>query len=428
MSRAFRLLLASLAINLALHLPAYAEKLIFADGQAHVIAGEVSERVIRIENGTSVRVSAKVEYDANILQPEEWEGNRGVLDVLNGSHLVIDDDVVSKYPGSYELMAVFAGTGSTIDVLSGQVRSAHVVLLDNSELNLRSGEIIADAGSGNKSGINLIGDSTANIFGGSVRTGLGDAYAYAIRASDRSVVNLEDGEVIAIADTFNAAAVLLDDEAQLSVSGGILDVYTPYDGSLTVAHLKGNSTGTFSDGRATISRPLVGTYHLFHLEDHAELEVTGGHFLVSDEAHDCPQCPTESSVFRVDDASRLYVAGGDFNFTRPTKGHVDLILNDHTEVTIAGRQFDQPMFQPIADLEGVVSGTLLDGSRFQFSFAREPNSVLRLIPEPQATSLGLWITLPLIRGTHRRRLAKRSAPINEFETVSVARTFDHLRT
>lgn len=62
------------------------------------------------------------------------------------------------------------------------------------------------------------------------------------------------------------------------------------------------------------------------------------------------------------------------------------VLQD-SAIRIYGKDFNFPLFEPIQQLTGVLSGTLSDGSSFEWSFERESSASIILVPEPSVALL-----------------------------------------
>ncbi len=73
-------------------------------------------------------------------------------------------------------------------------------------------------------------------------------------------------------------------------------------------------------------------------------------------------------------------------------------------ITIYGGDFNFPLFEPIEPLTGVLTGTLSDGSSFEWSFERESSASIVLVPEPSATLLFALAAAFTVLRTRRERV------------------------
>lgn len=66
----------------------------------------------------------------------------------------------------------------------------------------------------------------------------------------------------------------------------------------------------------------------------------------------------------------------------------DIEVRDSATVTLFGEGFNYPMFEPISDVSGTITGVLSDGTSVEWDFFRDGNDAnILLVPEPNSVVL-----------------------------------------
>ena len=89
-----------------------------------------------------------------------------------------------------------------------------------------------------------------------------------------------------------------------------------------------------------------------------------------------------------------------FGLLSPGRSGVHIIAEDNSSVEIHGTDFNLP-FGAITPLSGAVSGTLTDGTEFEWTFRRNEAATILLVPEPSST-VGMCLAAIFVIGRRPR--------------------------
>jgi hypothetical protein len=105
--------------------------------------------------------------------------------------------------------------------------------------------------------------------------------------------------------------------------------------------------------------------------------------------------------------SRVSVFGGSIVAIGASEGaHHELRALDNATISVYGGGFNFPL-GPISALSGRLTGSLIDGSAIDWSFARGPGARIILVPEPSAGILILLGAAPVAWRISLGRLKNR---------------------
>jgi hypothetical protein len=137
--------------------------------------------------------------------------------------------------------------------------------------------------------------------------------------------------------------------------------------------------------------------------------IEGGQFDV--EVWEPGQAPLTPRLFLARDESAIEIRGGGANIevfdsdlpgNQPIPGIVRALeAQDQSIITLYGSDFNYPL-GPIADLNGTLTGQLLDGHAINWTFLREATAQIVLVPEPTVSVLSLAGICGLFVGCRRR--------------------------
>jgi hypothetical protein len=263
------------------------------------------------------------------------------------------------------------------------------VKLMDSELTL-SGDVRWDVGWD----LEAAGRSVVNALGGEligpetilrdqamlhVREGGHISPNYGTRAEGDSQVIVSGGHLFGCnRNDFTGTGLLLTDRAYAQLSAGIIACS---DGDAGVK-LTGNATFDLMGGSIRANEPERPFRPVpVDASGRSHVRIYGGELTVNC----CEQIPDESP--------------------RP-----HLLASEEATISIYGTSFNFPLNEPISLNEGVISGTLLDGSDIEWGFRREDQAVILLVPEPPSLSLALLGGLMPVTWRRRRHVACRYWP------------------
>lgn len=287
--------------------------------------------------------------------------------------------------------------GQTLNLRDSGVLGANFEVVD-ATLNIEGGSV-GEGGGAARSVINIGGgtvgrdytatrSSVINISGGAIDDNFIASF---------SEVNISGGEV---GERFTASR-----GSEVNISGGV--VGTDFVAIGGVVNISGGALGAFSKARSgSIVNITGGTVGFsFDADDGSEVNISGG---------------TINNAFRADSGSVVNISGGIVgdNFDAVPGSEVNLLgveffLNDEPiDGLAAGVPFEIVDRDPTSSGLVVLSGTLADGSPFEFElnsdppqfdlsfFASDATLTVTLVPEPAASGL---LLLAAATGIVRRR-------------------------
>jgi hypothetical protein len=393
--------------------------LIYDDSGTHEIVNDLNNAVLRVNHATQLTVRASVSTN---LQPDtipDEPNTQHVAEILGRSRLVIDGGEIWNTDFGWGYTVVTARDGSTIDLLAGIVSGDGGLELNASELNLHEGQVV-----GSTTGVLLRQGSLARVSGGTIRNGAFTDGGVGVRADDTSQLIFSGGSITGWTDDLYAAAVELHDAAQFLMTGGELMAQPLYAAlGLTVLDQGGASFTRISGGKLMLEIPkegLLATPHqIVRLQDDSRLEVLGGEWMVTKRLGD-DLAFNHSRLFDVSGNSSLVIAGGLFQSTNEDELHVDLVVNDLAHVTIVGSDFNLPMFVPIEETAGIITGTLPDGNPLNWEFERNGQATIVLVAEPASTTLfGLGAAWLLSCGFRRKLTRRKGSQPGQSSAIAV---------
>ncbi len=92
--------------------------------------------------------------------------------------------------------------------------------------------------------------------------------------------------------------------------------------------------------------------------------------------------------------SHARAAGGRFEVADVLCRSSSTTARSNFQLTVVGSGFNYPMFEPVTDFAGTLTGTLRDGHDFTWTFDRDADSSIVLVPEPSVrllTGLGFLV-------------------------------------
>ena len=214
--------------------------------------------------------------------------------------------------------------------------------------------------------------TTVNLVtGGSIDEGF-DAF-------DTSIINMSDGSV--------GTSLDVNDDSTGTISGGSIGDGVRARNNATLNLLGGNygsEDSFFDDNSSLFMSGGIGEGFIFN--DNATGFITGGSleavFTNDDTLVTIVDLDLLFDAVGARGASNIEIFGGNINIE-------DMTSSDTAVIDIFGLAFNRP-FGPIADLDGDLTGTLLDGSVIDFEFERDRTAAIVLhgpITAPEPTTL-----------------------------------------
>ena len=119
------------------------------------------------------------------------------------------------------------------------------------------------------------------------------------------------------------------------------------------------------------------------------LEASGdSHLVIESGSYTTNSCSELDYGILARENSSVDVHGGQFFFTglEPNARHIE--VRDNATVTLFGEGFNYPMFEPISDVSGTITGVLSDGTSVEWDFLRDGSDAnILLVPEPSSVVL-----------------------------------------
>jgi hypothetical protein len=247
-------------------------------------------------------------------------------------------------------------------------------------------------------------------------SGSSSGFTGALRANDQSVVNISGGSLhasmstggfvtdtairIAGAGQFHGDRQSGDFAAQISSGGFVTDTAIGLNvlGNSTVTVNGGNFAASISSGgfSSNLASGLLAS-------DDSTVSIFGGNFAGDNEIGGLLD-PSGNAIMAPGSA-KVSIFGGTFTIIDPIlfPTGVDLVAQDTAQMTLFGGGFNYPL-GPIADLSGVLTGTLQSGQPVSLRFLQSEPGQIQLSPVPEPTMvlpLSLLMLAPL-RGRTRR--------------------------
>ncbi|MCA9152484.1 MAG: hypothetical protein KDA92_24445 [Planctomycetales bacterium] len=426
-------------------------QLVYDDGGSHTLTGDSDSVTVQILNGSSLTLDGSfresfftledtAEITVNAVVANSFELNNIPIVAKGNSFVTINDG--SELNGS---------------------RSSGIELQDASQLLLGGGMVRGDAG---RAGIVAGGASTATMTDGEVRADLGDAFssgpavllrdhatfvvsAGKLMSLDLGVVTYDDsrfeanGGIIDVHDLTPTAGIQSFHQSRVVLNDLTMSVESPQT-SIPMFDANEESTIVVNHGAFTYLGfgAKTSLNSAMRTQGDASLEINGGAFQIQNFVDPPTRNATPFNVFAASETSDLVVSGGTYDIRLDITDAQDLSLppklflaqDDGTieirgglfavevkdarvsapagsvreleaqsasVITLYGSNFNYPL-GPIADLEGTLTGQLLDGSAISWSFLRAPTANIILVPEPSTFALSLVSALLLI-SVHRGR-------------------------
>ncbi|MEZ6116722.1 MAG: hypothetical protein R3C28_09130 [Pirellulaceae bacterium] len=312
----------------------------YDDGQEHVLTDPVQQVVV--SNGSLLDIRANVEHvevDGAVLlhnggQLGSMSPEKGIT-LRNGANATLSSGRVWGIEIDAATLTLDGGFVNYFDCNTIEVHNHSNFILESGGvgaadpgcrgLDVLDSNVMVNGGS--TGGITwLAGASTANITSGTL-TNIDNGTLY---ASDTSSITITSGLVT----TPHDVVIRLDDSATLRLTGGEVDAF------------QGN--GIFANHQSTV-------------------EIWAGVVRSN-----------ENSVVSVGGSSQLRIAGGTFELGEDIYPHINAA--GESNVTIFGRDFNFPVSKPIEPLDGVITGTLADGSQVNWRYNRESTATITLLP------------------------------------------------
>ncbi|MCA9172503.1 MAG: hypothetical protein KDB23_32785, partial [Planctomycetales bacterium] len=293
-----------------------------------------------------------------------------------------------------------------------------------------TGNVVASVAVTEMSSIDFHDDSVIAVTGGSIfETGFDDGWGQGlINCSDRARVKLDGTSIIGVQDdstpirtfgqcqlelrgtsahvghftAFGAQYFYVADASQVVVKSGVFSSRVGYAGAESQDHggarlvlAKDISTLRIDGGAFNYSGEGAGhgdftgdVLSVVEVEDGSQAEINGGTFSLQSSMMYVGNTFDPHFVLAKDDA-RVTIRGGSYSGkielapNEPANNvHVhDLAARDTAQIVVVGSEFNYPL-GAIEDIEGVLSGVLLDGSSFTWTFQRDATASVVLVPEP----------------------------------------------
>lgn len=381
----------------------------FADQGSHLFTGVQSEQIV-VRNGTELTYQGELDYRQlqDNAQPVFWGpgisvsesssitviGNAaiqcGSFNAICSPAIHVDASVGTIEGGSLAAQnGVTVANGGILRVMGGNVNAnneavATGIAANASRLEISGGEIQtnADAPRGLELQNGSVGIMTGGVVGVNSTEG---SVGVMIRDSE---FTLSDGEISGGA--LGAAAIGVDvATGRFVMNGGLLKPKTGDLGADGV--VAGN--GAMVELQGGTIEVLVGNanpdqlYSTIVANEDARIIVSGGTMEISS----FDDGPVTAVLAK--DQSSVEILGGEFNVldSGPNLNSFDIMAQDNSTITIHGNGFNYPLFAPIDDLNGAITGTFFDGTEINLTFDRSPSGTIMLVPEPSCGCLILVV-------------------------------------
>lgn len=334
--------------------------------------------LLRIDDGSSHTIATVVDLleiaNKSIVTLDRSEATSVSI---NDSRFVILDSVVSNDIDAINNSVIEIG-GTDGAIIGGHVNASDstITVMNTGELgdgiSLRLGShlVVQDGGRVGDSGTILSALDSSSI----VISNGGTARFTATQLSGSSSLNIEPGAHVLSTITFNGTSRgVIEGEVNVipeDFTPG-MQLFDSADVTLS-AHISCHSD---------TSKTAVEAYGTSHLD------ILGG---LIEGIGDC------DGVFATDIAT-VTIRGGNIDVRRSLFAEsTHLSAAGDSVVTIYGSQFNYPLGQPILDRNGILTGTLEDGTEISWLFRRADNATLLLVPEPDMTPLSVILMAALV--------------------------------
>lgn len=223
----------------------------------------------------------------------------------------------------------------------------------------------------------LSGDS-AGLAGSIFVTETGSSESYSVEIRDTSAFRMDGGQLDLIEDSSgNAAAFVTTGNARATIMNGTVTVQEDkWDDALGFI-AKDGSTVDINGGEFIIQDEMWGSSLLFRVMNNATVNVWGGEHSMTETLWD------DALLFEASDNASVNIFGGEFELNEISWGSklsYDFAAKDLSTVTIYGTDFNYA-YGEVSDEQGNISGTLLDGSAFDFEFSRDAGAKIILVKD-----------------------------------------------
>lgn len=363
----------------------------YDDGERHVLNTEdVIEVPIVVTNGSHLDLTASVLADS--------DGRNGIVVVQQASANVQNSQFVyeGRFPGDW-----FQVSDSTLNITGSTLSAGRApIRIERSQVHLRdvvlSGHFVSvdshttiDNPGKKLGGFELQGSSTLTALSG-------DISAVALEDESKLVIDGDDVFLFSTAGGFTTSVLARDrssvqlkrgsvrrldltDDARVSLTGGRIVTDSLENSGLRV----GLESAVYFGGGEIQGMLATGG---------SSITMVGG------------VIRSNLSTIRMRHSTTMTIAGG-MLVCEETLGPCTSILAQGTStLSVVGSDFNYPMFDPITDIEGTITGTLADGNDFSWTFKRTSKTTIVLIPEPSAITLSDFGFLGLL-GCRRNKNA-----------------------
>ena len=275
---------------------------------------------------------------------------------------------------------------SQLTVLGGDVqhiddentdRSSLYITRENSSLFLLGGEHETSSFFADNL-IDATGSSSVRLANVNVRAAFPMRYGQLFHLKDEANITVDSGSILhftysRLEETISS--IMIEDSARLAVNGGQFRIAFSHSGNMR---------------RAVVD--AMGT---------SQIDVSGGEFTVTS---DVEFALPDNDVYLAyaADQSTVFISGGTTRLNSELDEVVPLTMaaRDQASIFITGTDFNYPIGD-LADLDGILTGTLADGNPFQWRFERDETARIVLVPEPATGWLLLLGAIVLWRSTRR---------------------------
>ena len=269
-------------------------------------------------------------------------------------------------------------------------------------------------------------DTQVNVLdGGEVRRFSGDADVLAASVTDTSILTLSGtGEINAVTGSpggqpgGNATGVVLNQNSQLLLSGGSINVSTSDGGAATGVVLNDTAQLTITGGNVRATTSGGGASNTLLANDDSNIEISGGNFAFeSFTANDSANIAVSGGSF----SSGRFTANGDstISFFGASNSFAVFTANEMSDILISGgivspgstfsgtlNALDDATIRLrgsdiIFDPDGTVTGNFSDGTAFDFNIQTTGQGTIVAVPEP--SSLAVLTLAGVVVGFRRKR-------------------------
>ncbi len=281
----------------------------------------------------------------------------------------------------YREAAILEGD-SQLTVLGGDVqlledenvdRSSLYIARENSSLFLLGGQHGTSHSFLGQNLIHASGSSSVRVANVDAWAAFPMTYGRLFHLRDEATITVDSGSIehFTYSRAEATSSMLIEDAARLDVNGGQFQIWFTHRGSIRRAALD-----------------AMGT---------SQIDVSGGEFMIMSTSEEPNSQPDNDVYFaHAADQSTVSISGGMTRLNPELDEVVPLTVaaRDEASMFISGSDFNYPL-GALADLDGMLTGTLTDGNPFQWKFERDETARIVLVPEPATLPIMLLVGIML---------------------------------